>query len=63
LGNREKIESYVKWFVSDTSAIRWRFFVRHKMVDRLRCEIEAGGIQPSVNTLEEVFDKLRDAMP
>ncbi len=63
LGNREKIESYVKWFVSDTFPIQWRFFVRDKMVDRLKRELEAGGIQPRITTLEEVFNKLRDVMP
>jgi len=63
LANREKIESYVKWFVSDTFTIQWRFFVRDKMVDRLKREIEAGGIQPSITKLEDVFNKLRDCMP
>jgi hypothetical protein len=63
LGNREKVESYVKWFVSDTFPIQWRFFVRDKMVDRLKREIEAGGIQPSITKLEDVFNKLRDRMP
>jgi hypothetical protein len=29
----------------------------------LKREIEAGEIQPSITTLEEAFDKLRDAMP
>jgi hypothetical protein len=63
LGNRPKIQSYVKWFVSEAFPIRWRFFVRQRMVDQLKCEIEAGGIQPTITTLEEVFDKLRDVMP
>jgi hypothetical protein len=63
LENRERVESYVRWFVSDARPIRWRFFVRRNMVDRLKREIEAGGIQPGITTLEEVFDKLRDVMP
>jgi hypothetical protein len=33
------------------------------MVDQLKCEIEAGGVQPTITTLEEAFDKLRDVMP
>jgi hypothetical protein len=63
LDNREKVESYVKWFVSDTFPIKWRFLIRHKMVDRLKRELEAGGIQPLITTLEEVFNRLRDVMP
>lgn len=63
LANREKIESYVKWFVSDAFPIQWRFFVREKMVDRVKREIEAGGGQPSITTLEAVFDKLKQIMP
>jgi hypothetical protein len=63
LDNREKIESYVKWFVSDTFLIQWRFFIRKKMIDRLKNEIEAGGIQPSITTLESVFDELKRRMP
>ncbi|MGA9059487.1 MAG: hypothetical protein WB763_23600 [Terriglobia bacterium] len=63
LANREKVESYVKWFVPDAFPIQWRFFVREKMVDRVKREIEAGGVQPSITTLEAVFDKLKQTMP
>jgi hypothetical protein len=63
LANREKVERYARWFTSDGFQFRWRFFVRRKMADVLKSKLEAGGIQPSVTILEDVFDKLRDVMP
>ena len=64
LGNREKIERYVKWFTSGDFEIKWRFFVRDGVVlDTLESELKAKGIQATVTALEVVFEKLKRVMP
>ena len=63
LANRARVEEYVRWFTPDSSQIHWRFFVRRERVDTLKTELEAGGLEAAITSLEDVFDKLRDRMP
>jgi hypothetical protein len=63
LANRTKIEEYVMWFMADGYQIRWRFFVRLEMAEKLEARLLKGGLQGSITPLEDVFNKLRDRMP
>ncbi len=63
VANRTKIEEYVTWFMVDQYQIRWRFFVRLEMADKLRARLSKGGLQAGITPLEDVFNKLRDRMP
>lgn len=60
--NGTRIEGYVKWFTNGFD-VRWRFFVRSKHKKALEEELSAQTPKPGVDTLEEVFDKIKSVMP